>query len=116
MSQYHVDHESQSIEHEVWEHNSDYVPTPGYCVSPYVARSALSLSPSSVLENSGDPKSNRGLYPLRFLPLHEWEEGRAYDKDLLACIHYRIEWRVTVNNREVSIDTEEDVVLAPSAF
>lgn len=90
--------------------------TPGYYASPYAARSALSPSPSSVLENSVDPKSKRGLYPLRFLPLHKWEEGRAYDEDPPACIYYRIEWRVTVNNREVSIDTEEDVVLAPSAF
>lgn len=116
MSPYHVDHESQSSQHKTWEHNSDYVPTPGYSASPYAVRSALSLSPSSVLENSVDPRSNRGPQPLRFLPLHEWEEGRAYDEDPLVYIHYRIEWRVTVNNREVSIDTEEDVVLAPSAF
>jgi hypothetical protein len=83
----------------MWEQHSDYVLTPGYCVSPNDATFALSPSLSSVFENSVDPKSKRGPYPLRFLPLHEWEEGRAY-------IHYRIEWRVIVNNREVSMDTE----------
>ncbi|OOQ89575.1 hypothetical protein PEBR_07818 [Penicillium brasilianum] len=116
MSPYHTDDESQFMEHETWEHNSDYVPTPGYCASPYAAASALSPSPYCVLENRVDPKSRPGPRPLRFLPLHKWEEGRTYDEDPPACIHYRIEWRVTVNNREVSTDTEEDVVLAPSAF
>jgi len=116
MSPYHIDHASQSISHEAWEHNSDYAPTPGYCVSPDPTPSALSPSRSCILENSFDPKSKCGPHPLRFVPLHEWEEGRAYDEEPPTCIHYRIEWRVTVNNREVSMDTEEDVVLAPSAF
>lgn len=116
MSLYHVDHVSQSIQHEAWEHNSDYAPTPGYYVSPDPTLSVLSPSRSCILENSFDPKSKRGPHPLRFLPLHEWEEGRAYDEEPLTYIYYRIEWRVIVNNREVLMDTKEDVVLAPSAF
>ncbi|KAJ6016569.1 hypothetical protein N7540_011160 [Penicillium herquei] len=95
MSPYHDDHVSECTEHETWEQNSDYVPTPGYGVSPYAALSAFSPSPSCVLENNVVPKSNRDPHPLHFLPL---------------------EWRVTFNNREVSMDTEEDVVLAPSTF
>lgn len=74
MSPYHVDHASQSIHHEASGHNSDYVPTPGYCASPDPTSSALSPSRSCLLENSLDSKSKCGPHPLRFLPLHEWEE------------------------------------------
>ena len=116
MSQYRLDDASQSNGHEPWEHNSDYAPTPGYCGSPYAAISTRSPSPSSVVENSIEPTINCSPHALKFLRLCDWEDGKAYDEDPPTCIHYRIEWRVTVNNREVSKDTEEDVVLAPSAF
>ncbi|KXG45121.1 uncharacterized protein PGRI_095980 [Penicillium griseofulvum] len=116
MSQYHVDDVSQFMEHEPWEPNSDYAPTPGHYGSPYGAFSTFSPSPSNQRESGIDLTSNSDTHPLRFLPLCEWQDGKSYDEEAPSCIHYRIEWRVTVNNREVSADTEEDVFLAPSAF
>ncbi|KAJ6088416.1 hypothetical protein N7486_009677 [Penicillium sp. IBT 16267x] len=95
QSRYHIDYTSQSTEPEQWE----YAPTPGYFGSPYAARSISSPSPSSVLKT--------GI---------ERTRGRSYQEDPPTCIHYRIEWRVTINNREVSQDTEEDLTLAPSSF
>ena len=53
---------------------------------------------------------------LGFCQLTDWDKEKAYDEDPPSCIHYSIEWKVTVNNRMVSKDTEPDVVLAPGSF
>lgn len=85
-----------------------YAPTPGFFNhSP----SFLSLHSeiSSPIEQS---RSNT----LNFLKLSDWEEGISYDNDPPTCIHYSIEWKVTINNRVVAKDTEPDLVLTPSAY
>jgi hypothetical protein len=53
---------------------------------------------------------------LGFLPLAEWDEHNSYDEDVPSRLRYSIEWKVVVNNRTLSKDTEQDVVLAPSAY
>ena len=53
---------------------------------------------------------------LGFLPLAEWDEHNSYDEDVPSRLRYSIEWKVVVNNKTLSKDTEQDVVLAPSAY
>lgn len=84
-------------------------------VLPYATRS--DCSPSSILLDDEPNPANR-LQPnnISLLQLSTWEEGKIYDEDLLSCIHYFIEWQVTLNNKAVVKDTEEDLVLAPSTY
>lgn len=58
------------------------------------------------------PDSSR----LGFLPLAEWDEYNSYDEDVPSRLRYSIEWKVAVNNKVVSKDTEQDVVLAPAVY
>lgn len=33
-----------------------------------------------------------------------------------TCLHYSIEWKVSVNKKVISRDTEQDLMLAPTAY
>lgn len=72
------------------------------------------------------PPARRGASPLDqtrsdrtslpFLQLADWDEELAYDEKPLTCIHYSMEWKLTLNNRRISKDTEPNLVLAPGPY
>jgi hypothetical protein len=53
---------------------------------------------------------------LQLLHIDDWDEEKTYDEDIPSCIHYSIEWKVTLNNKLISKDTELNLVLAPSFY
>jgi hypothetical protein len=61
-------------------------------------------------------QANLQLARLELLNIDEWDKEKTYDKDLLSCIHYLIEWKVTLHNKIVSRDTEQNIVLALSVY
>jgi hypothetical protein len=48
--------------------------------------------------------------------LDEWDERNSCDEDKPSCLHNSTKWKVLVNNKMISKDTEQDLVLAPMAY
>lgn len=62
------------------------IPTPARGRSPSLSSQGYNKRPS--------PGS------LLFVPLASWDPNRQYDKN--RYIHYELEWKLTVNNRQVA--------------
>jgi hypothetical protein len=66
------------------------------------------------LANQSLMRHGRGEPP--FVQLPDWSEDLAYDEHPPTCVHYSIEWKLTINNKMAAKDTEQDLVLVPHAF
>jgi hypothetical protein len=78
---------------------------------------ASSRTIQSSRANSAETSTHQPLRPerLRFLQPEEWDTYNSYDEEVPTCLHYSLEWKVSVNNKVISRDTEQDLVLAPTA-
>jgi hypothetical protein len=90
------------------------IPLPLDTSEAYMPYPNCSPSLSTLFDNDPSSVSQRPS-TLPLLQESEWESEKAYDEDPPNCIHYFIEWRVTLNKKTVVKDTEEDLVLAPGA-
>lgn len=92
---------------------SEYAPTPGYSVCQTPSVMSL-ISPEDRPDDDFSPQHrSTQTNQIQLLQLGEWEEGRLYDELPPTCIHYSIVWKITLNNKTIRKNTEQDLVLAP---
>ncbi|CAI7621271.1 unnamed protein product [Penicillium pancosmium] len=108
--------ESLAQEANFPDQDSQYARTQGYYEQTPSSEYGLSPSPGRCHQDGLDPFSSPQPDPPKLLQLFEWEASSP-DKELPGnVIQYIIEWKVKMNNRSVSEDTEQDVALTPSAY
>ena len=53
---------------------------------------------------------------LALLQFSEWDQTKTYDDDPPSCLRVTIRWKVTLNGKPITEDTEEDVALTLACF
>ncbi|CAG7989657.1 unnamed protein product [Penicillium salamii] len=108
--------ESQAQDLDPSDQDSQYAPTPGYYLHTPPSEYGFSPSPSRCPQDGAEPLIFTQPETNKLLQLSEWEANRPDEELSASFIRYNIEWKVKVNNRSVSEDTEQDVALTPSAY
>ncbi|CAG7985292.1 unnamed protein product [Penicillium salamii] len=108
--------DSQAQNLDPSDQDSQYATTPGYYVHMPPSEYGFSPSPSCCPQDGAEPLLSTQAETKKLLQLSEWEANRPDDELSANFIRYTIEWKVKVNNRSVSEDTEQDVALTPSAY
>jgi hypothetical protein len=108
--------ESQTHTPDVSDQDWQYAPTPGYYDITQPSDYGFSPSPDCDTQDGPAVPSFPQQDNPRLLQLCEWEGDRPDDELPQRFIRYTVEWKVKVNNRFRSEDTEQDVALIPSAY
>ncbi|EAU30117.1 predicted protein [Aspergillus terreus NIH2624] len=98
-----------------WERSPSYVPTPGnfgHEQTPSVSCPSPAYSYGDRSSSSHRPTSDR----LGFLEDTELNQRDTTQADTFESIKYLIEWKVTLNNRFLAKDTEQDLAYKPNAY
>lgn len=77
------------------------------------ASRASPAPPSQRLRSRKPRRSLQDRLPL--LQLEDWDPEREYARDSPTCVHYDLEWKVTSNGKQISKDTERNLVLGPAS-
>lgn len=99
------------------DQSSLFAPTLGYHI-PRTPSVIGSIDYNNVLGDESPALPDRQSEPsqIPLLQLSEWEEGKSYDESPPTYLHYWIVWKVTLNNKVVRKNTEQDLVLAPRFY
>ncbi|CAG7933510.1 unnamed protein product [Penicillium olsonii] len=108
--------ESQAQGPDHSDQDSQYAPTPGFYGYTPPSNYGISPSPDRCPQDGFEDLLATQPEINELLQLSEWEVNRPDDELSASFIRYTIEWKVKVNNRSVSEDTEQDVALIPSAY
>jgi hypothetical protein len=111
------DNDDDSYRPDPWGQTPLYAPTPGYYLDrESIPSVCLSPIPEEILNERSSPLHQSQSNGVSVLPVVEQDDGGTWDGQPTNCIHYQIEWRVTLNNRVVTKDTEQNLALPPSSY
>ncbi|XHF99663.1 hypothetical protein AWENTII_003192 [Aspergillus wentii] len=115
FSPFNDDYASQIQQSYSWERTPSYAPTPGNFGRDRTP-SVFSFSSNREPDERSSPLRQNIPNQLDFLQVDNRGNGTTNDKQPPTSIRYLIEWKVTLNNRVVKKDTEQDLVLRPSSY